>query len=117
MIVGLQMLFGGVILLPAIFLLEDPESVRITTSLMLAFTYLTFVPGVLATFIWFYMVRRIGATHAAAFHFLNPAFGVIIANLLLGELIGFQDVIGVGMIMASILVVQLSRPRVQRKKA
>jgi drug/metabolite transporter (DMT)-like permease len=110
------MLVGGASLAPVVFLLEDPASVRLTTSLMLAFTYITLAPGILATFIWFYMVRRIGATHAAAFHFLNPAFGVIIANLLLGELIGFQDVIGVGMIMVSILVVQLSRPGGQRKK-
>jgi drug/metabolite transporter (DMT)-like permease len=91
--------------------LEDLDGVRLTMSLALAFTYVTLVPGVIATLVWFYLVRRIGATHAAAFHFLNPAFGVIIANLLLGELIGLRDVIGVLIIMASILAVQLARPK------
>lgn len=116
MIVGLQMLVGSASLVPVVFLFEDLESVRLTTSLMLAFAYITLVPGVLATFIWFYMVRRIGATHAAAYHFLNPAFGVIIANMLLGELIGFRDMIGVGIIMVSILVVQLHRPKAKQQE-
>ncbi len=110
MIVGLQMLVGSVSLVPVVYLFEDLGDVRFTSSLGFAFAYITLVPGLLATFVWFSMVRRIGATHAAAYHFLNPAFGVIIANMLLGEMIGLRDVIGVIIIMVSILVVQLYRP-------
>ncbi len=111
MIVGLQMLVGSASLVPVAILLEDLDSVRLTASLALAFSYITLVPGVIATLVWFYLVRRIGATHAAAFHFLNPAFGVVIANLLLGELIGLRDVIGILIVMASILAVQLVRAK------
>ncbi len=114
MVVGLQMLVGSVSLLPVVYFLEDLGSVQLTASLGFAFAYITLVPGLLATFVWFYMVRRIGATHAAAYHFLNPAFGVIIANMLLGELIGLRDVIGVIIIMVSILVVQLHRPKAKQ---
>ncbi|MGH1479201.1 MAG: DMT family transporter [Geminicoccales bacterium] len=109
MIVGLQMLVGCVSLLPVVAFLEDVGTVRLTSSLMLAFAYIVLVPGVLATLVWFYLVRRVGATHAAAFHFLNPAFGVIIATMLLGELIGLRDLLGVAIIMVSILLVQFSR--------
>ncbi|MGI9435144.1 MAG: DMT family transporter [Geminicoccaceae bacterium] len=109
MIVGLQMLVGSISLAPVVYVLEDLDTVRLTSSLALAFTYITLAPGVIATLVWFYLVKRIGATHAAAFHFLNPAFGVIIANAMLGELIGMGDVAGVGIIMISILMVQLSR--------
>ena len=111
MIVGLQMLVGSISLLPVAYLLEDMAAVRPTLSLAIAFVYITLIPGLLATLVWFYMVRRIGATHAAAFHFLNPAFGVIIAAMLLGEGIGIRDMIGIGIIMASILIVQLHRPK------
>lgn len=111
MIVGLQMLVGSISLAPVVILLEDLASVRLSVSLAFAFAYITIVPGIAATLVWFYLVRRIGATHAAAFHFLNPAFGVIIANLLLGELISIRDVVGVLVIMASILAVQLARPK------
>lgn len=109
MVVGLQMMVGSLSLVPVVYLLEDLSDVRLTMSLVLAFAYIIVVPGVIATLVWFHLVKRIGATHAAAYHFLNPAFGVIIASLLLGERIGPVDMIGVVIIMASILAVQLAR--------
>ena len=59
--------------------------------------------------IWFVLVRRIGATRAATFHFLNPFFGVATAALILGEPVTARDLIGVAIIMAGILAVQLAR--------
>ncbi|MGI9452621.1 MAG: DMT family transporter [Geminicoccaceae bacterium] len=112
MVVGLQMLVGSASLMPIVYLMEDVSTVRLTGSLIIAFTYITIVPGVIATLVWFHMVRRVGATQAAAYHFLNPAFGVIIASILLDENIGLLDGFGVAIIMASILMVQLS-PRGQ----
>ncbi len=108
MVVGLQMLVGSASLVPVVYMLEDPTTVRLTGSLITAFIYITIVPGVIATLLWFHLVKRIGATQAAAYHFLNPAFGVIIASLLLAENISLLDGIGVVIIMASILMVQLS---------
>ena len=78
-------------------------------KLIAAFAYTTLVPGLAATFIWFMLVRRIGAVRAATFHFLNPFLGVAIAAALLGEKLGPMDVIGVLVIMAGILAVQLSK--------
>lgn len=108
MIVGLQMLVGSVTLGVVSALIEVPH---ITPSwpLALAFVYQIFVPGLAATFLWFMLVADIGAVRAATFHFLNPFFGVLIAALLLGEQIGRLDVLGVVVVMAGILAVQLSR--------
>ncbi|WP_299649031.1 DMT family transporter [uncultured Jannaschia sp.] len=108
MIVGLQMLVGSVALLPAGLALETWD-VTWTPRLALAFTYTTLVPGLTATFVWFLLVGRIGATPAATFHFLNPFFGVLIAWLLLGERLGPLDVVGVIVITLGILAVQISR--------
>ena len=72
-----------------------------------AFLYSALVSGVVATMIWFVLVRRIGATRAATFHFLNPFFGVAIAAAVLGEHVTVRDVVGVAIIMAGILAVQL----------
>jgi len=69
------------------------------------------IPGLAATLIWFALVGRIGAIKASAFHFLNPAFGVIIAALLLGEHIGPVDILGVVVAALGILAVQLSKLR------
>jgi probable blue pigment (indigoidine) exporter len=77
--------------------------------LIAAFLYTTFVPGLLATFVWFSLVERIGAVRASTFHFLNPFFGVAIAMLLLGERLGAMDLVGVIVITVGILMVQLSK--------
>lgn len=108
MIVGLQMLVGSATLAIATLFLETPY-VTITTPLILAFAYTTLVPGLLATFVWFSLVERIGAVRASTFHFLNPFFGVAVAAALLGETIGMLDAVGVVIIMAGILMVQLSK--------
>lgn len=108
MIVGLQMFVGAAILFVASLLLETWVFDWNPTMLM-AFAYTILVPGLFATWIWFSLVGRIGAVKAATFHFLNPFFGVAIAAIILGEALRLTDVIGVGVICAGILAVQLSK--------
>jgi drug/metabolite transporter (DMT)-like permease len=108
MIVGLQMLVGAAALLP-VGLLTETWDVVWSPALTAAFAYTTLVPGLLATWVWFLLVRRIGATPAATFHFLNPVFGVAIAWALLGERLGPLDMLGVAVVTVGILAVQISR--------
>jgi drug/metabolite transporter (DMT)-like permease len=110
MIVGLQMLVGAVVL-GVVALFTETWQVTWSARLIAAFIYTTLVPGLAATLIWFVLVNRIGAVRAATFHFLNPFFGVAVAAVLLGETLGLTDVIGVAIIMAGILAVQLSRQK------
>ncbi|WP_116085598.1 DMT family transporter [Tropicimonas sp. IMCC34011] len=105
-VVGLQMLVGGAALVPFAFLLHGPANW--TPVVIASLTYAIFISGVVATIVWVFLVRRIGATRAAVFHFLNPFLGVAIAALLLGERFGWLDVLGVAIIMAGILAVQIS---------
>lgn len=110
MIVGLQMLVGSAALsVPG--MLFETHTVIWSWQLIAAFTYTTLVPGLAATWVWFTLVRRIGATQAATFHFLNPFFAVGIAALVLGEALQVTDFIGVAVIAAGILAVQKSRVR------
>ncbi len=108
MIVGLQMLVGSAALWGPALILEDMV-VTWNWQLIVAFVYTTLVPGLGATLIWFLLVGRIGAVGASTFHFLNPFFGVFIAALLLSERVGALDIVGVAVIAAGILAVQLSK--------
>jgi drug/metabolite transporter (DMT)-like permease len=110
MVVGLQMIVGALALLPVGLALETWE-VTWTPLLVGALAYTTLVPGLAATFIWFLLVGRIGATPAATFHFLNPFFGVVVAWALLGEALGPLDLAGVFVVTLGILAVQVSRLR------
>jgi drug/metabolite transporter (DMT)-like permease len=108
MIVGMQMFVGSALLAVSALMFET-WTVNWNPRLIGAFAYTTLVPGVLATWIWFWLVGRIGAVKAATFHFLNPFFGVAIAALFLGERLGAADIIGVMIIAGGILAVQLSK--------
>lgn len=110
MIVGLQMLIGCAVLLPFAMIFETPQFTP-DWRLFSAFTYTVLFPGLTATWIWFVLVGRIGATKAATFHFLNPVFGVAVAAILLGEKIGTWDIIGVLIVTGGILAVQLSKAK------
>ncbi|RWR46651.1 DMT family transporter [Sinirhodobacter ferrireducens] len=109
MIVGLQMFVGAAVLAVVSAATEDWTAVHMSPRLIGAFTYTVLIPGVLATWIWFKLVGRIGAVKAATFHFLNPFFGVAIAAAVLGERLGALDLLGVAVIAGGILAVQLSK--------
>lgn len=112
MVVGLQMLVGSLALAgPA--LMFETWAVNWTPQVIAAFLYTIFVPGLIATLLWFWLVRRIGTVRAATFHFLNPFLGVAVAALLLDEALGPLDVLGVAIITLGILAVQLSKPAVR----
>ena len=112
MIVGLQMLVGSAFLVIPGLILDQPV-VNWSMKLVLAFSYTVLMPGLVATFIWFWLVQRIGAVKAATFHFLNPFFGVMIAAVLLGETLSVWDIVGVVIIMVGILSVQMARQTLQ----
>lgn len=110
MVVGLQMLVGAVTL-GILSLMTEAPVITPSWRLGLAFVYQSFIPGLAATLLWFWLVGRIGAVRAATFHFLNPFFGVVIAALLLGEHIQSLDLIGVAIVMLGILAVQIAKVR------
>ena len=112
-VVGFQMFVGSAVMAVCAAGLEGALAggveVRWSWRLVLAFAYTTLVPGLLATWVWFRLVGRIGAVKAATYHFLNPFFGVLVAAVLLGEQIGPTDVLGVVVVGLGILAVQRSR--------
>ena len=107
MIVGLQMFVGFILLLPLTIMFEK-WLINWSMIFIISFVYQILMPGVLGTLIWFLLVKRIGATKSAAFHFLNPFFGILIAAAILAEPISLKDGIAVVIIMSGILAVQIS---------
>ena len=108
MVVGLQMIVGGICLGIAGVLTEELV-VDWSWMFLVAFSYTTLIPGLAATLIWFLLVNRIGTVKAATFHFLNPFFGILLAALIVGEAMSVFDFAGVFVITIGILAVQLSK--------
>ncbi|MDG2354971.1 MAG: DMT family transporter [Paracoccaceae bacterium] len=107
-IVSLQMLVGGFPLILISFIME-PWAVQFSTSFVLAFLYTCFFPGLIATIIWFNLVRKEGVIRASSFHFLNPPMGVLIAALVLAENITTNDILGIITLMLAIILIQISK--------
>lgn len=105
MVVGCQMLIGGLGCVPIALLAEDVTAFEITPAVLLAFAYQVVFPGIVATLLWFTLVKRVSAAGASTFHFLNPIFGVAIAFVLLGEPVSAWDWIGVALVALGILIV------------
>lgn len=105
MTVGFSMLTGSIVLLFVAMATEEWVW-NWSWQLGLAFSYSILVSGLAATLVWFYLVRRIGATRASSFHFLNPFLGIAIASLIVGESLTFRDIIGVAIISIGIIAVQ-----------
>lgn len=111
-VVSLQMLVGAAVLLPAAAF--EPWHFAPSPRFWAAAAFLIFGSSLFGTWLWFRLVLRIGAVKAATFHFLNPAFGVGVAAVFLGESIGADDILGTAIVAAGILAVQLSRQRQAR---
>ena len=107
MMIGIQMMVGSLTLLPLSIAFEVWE-INLTLRLITSFLYTTIFPGLIATLIWFKLIYFIGPIKAAAFHFLNPFFGVLIANIILSESLFWQQILGVLLITLAILSLQLS---------
>lgn len=108
MVVGLQMLVGSAALAAIAAPTEDWHFTP-APAFWAAFVWQIAGPGLAATLIWFRLVGEIGTVRAAAFHFLNPAFGVIVAVALLGEPVHGWDILGIAVTMIGILLVQRAR--------
>ena len=108
MFVGMQMLVGSAgLVLPALILEE--LDVQWSWQLATAMSYSIIFPGLLGTWLWIWLVGRVGPTRSATYHFLNPCFGVAVAAAVLGESMTFRDMVGVVIVMAGILTVQYAR--------
>ena len=111
MIVGMQMVVGCVMVSIPAMLFEPLVMPVWTTELVLAFAYQTIMPGIVATWIWFALVHRVGPTRASSFHYLNPFLGVTVAAIVLGERIGVVDIAGVLVVTIGIIAVTKARKR------
>lgn len=103
--VGYQTLVGGITLLIFAFYLEDQKLITLNLIFFEVLAYLTFVVSIAATMLWFALVRSTTASNASAFHYLNPAFGVLLAWTILGESFSAYNAVGTILVILGIIIV------------
>jgi drug/metabolite transporter (DMT)-like permease len=73
-----------------------------------AFCFSTFISAGVAFTLWYEGVRRLGVSRTVVYHYLVPLVAVVFAALFLNERIEALQVIGGGMILIGVYVVQKS---------
>lgn len=105
---GVQVLVGGLALLPLALLLERTDAVTIDTNFVSVTAYLALVVSVVGTLIWFRLLRRGTASVVSSYHFLTPALGLLFAWAVLNETIVWSDMLGAIPISIGIMLVSWS---------
>lgn len=102
---AIMTLSSGAMLLPVALVLEDFAAIQWNATFFLTQAYMIAVVSILGLILWFRLIREAGAGPASAFHFLNPAFALGLAYLVLGEPVARTDLIGLVPIAIGILMV------------
>lgn len=99
-----QMLFGGLLLLLGSICLESVQLEITSLSLFIVF-WLAIMASIVQFAIWFFLLKKEDPGKVSAFLFLAPLFGVIFGWLLLNEQIHIATLVGGGLILVGIFLV------------
>ncbi len=108
-----QLVAGSLLLLPVAAIVEGPPPALDATQLV-AFLYLTVFCTALAFVAWFAGLRHLPAGLVGVIGLLNPVTGVVLGTLVAGEHLGVPQVVGIGLVLAGVLVGQATVGRASR---
>lgn len=106
MAMGVQLLLGGVPLAIMSLSTEDLSTIdwswQFVTSLVLLAVFVT----ALAFWLWFVALQEVTLSHANAFTFLVPLFGLAIGAIFFDERLGWSSLVGSALVVIGIVFVQ-----------
>jgi drug/metabolite transporter (DMT)-like permease len=106
--------FGALVLLLPFALAFPPRAVP-SAAAIASLLLLTVFATVIAYLLFFRLISAVGPTQTAMTAYLIPLFGVVWGVLLLGEAVGPATVVGMGVILAGVLLVTGAGPSLSRR--
>ena len=82
---GLQMLFGGVFLVPLSLLFDDYSAIEFSSNVIFALVYLIVVGSIIAYICFTYAIKQLPMTIVSLYAYINPLVAVVLGWLILGE--------------------------------
>jgi drug/metabolite transporter (DMT)-like permease len=92
---GIQNLAGGFAVAPFAYMFSDVGDIVWSGRLLGSLIWLIVLGSIAAFFLWFYLLNKLGATAASAYHFLMPPLGMFFGWLVLGEHLAARDLLGI----------------------
>lgn len=110
-----QLIAGGLLLIPAAFLVEGAPPV-LGLPAILGFVYVSLVGTAIAFVAWFTGLAHLPAGTVGLVGLLNPVSGVLLGTLLAGEVLGATQLAGLGLVLLGILLGQPVLERVLARR-
>jgi drug/metabolite transporter (DMT)-like permease len=108
---GLQMLFGGSILMVIGLATGEASRFAVTTRTLSALAYLTIFGSVIAYSAYVYALAHLSTTNMSLYAYVNPVVAVVLGWLILDERLTWVSVLAMCVILTGVAVVQTSRAR------
>lgn len=102
---GWHMIIGGIPLFAISAWQESGQWIDLTTSDWLGLSYATVLGSAIAYGIFFYLASKSNLTSLSALTFLTPVFALLFGNLILGEVLSYLQLFGVGLTLISIYLI------------
>jgi drug/metabolite transporter (DMT)-like permease len=94
---GLQMVFGGIFLIPLSLVFDDYSTVKWTREVVYALLYMAIVGSVGAYACYSYAIKKLPMTIVSLYAYINPLVAVLLGWLVLNEKL--NTVIGIAMLV------------------
>ncbi len=102
---GLQMLFGGILLVPFSLVLDDYTNLYASPAVIYSLIYMSLVGSVAAYACYSYAIKNLPMTIVSLYAYINPIVAVILGWLILNEKLNAQIAIAILVTVAGIYLV------------
>jgi drug/metabolite transporter (DMT)-like permease len=102
---GLQMLFGGIFLIPLSLLFDDYATIKWTTEIVFSLSYLMLIGSVAAYACYFYAIGKLPMTIVSLYAYVNPVIAVILGWVILNEKLNARILIAIVVTLLGIYLV------------
>ncbi|MFM8911441.1 MAG: DMT family transporter [Flammeovirgaceae bacterium] len=102
---GLQMLFGGILLIPFTLLLDDYSRINWNSSVAYSLAYMSLVGSVAAYACYSYAIKNLPMTLVSLYAYINPIVAVLLGWLVLDEKLNSRVALAIVLTIAGIYIV------------
>jgi len=102
-----QLLAGSLLLAPVALVVEGAPP-ALDAGTFWGFVYITTIGTAVAFVAWFAGLRHLPAGVVGVIGLLNPVTGVLLGTLLVGEVLGINQIVGIGLVLLGVIVGQFA---------
>jgi len=102
---GLQMTFGGLLLLPVSAYFDDYATITWSNNVIYSLIYLILIGSVAAYACYSYAIKKLPITIVTLYAYINPVVAVVLGWLILNETLNLRVIIAIGITLGGVYIV------------